>query len=179
MIWGSEIRLWFVCFCAKHYQKDWNLTKSTFTCSKSTRRPLEQDVKSVQLRHQNEANFFVLVSLLLTLNIFYTLLQFFCFNSEQVNAGRHMQYSFSYKQTEAVTHRCFSRKVFYKYLYILQEKIHVKVWLPLYWNHTSAWVFFCNYGTYLQQNASFREHICRTASVYRSKYRGCKCTGSL
>ena len=27
---------------AKHYQKDKNLTKSTFTCSKSKRRALEQ-----------------------------------------------------------------------------------------------------------------------------------------
>ena len=33
--------------CAKHYQKDQNLTKSAFTCS-SKKRALEQGPKSVQ-----------------------------------------------------------------------------------------------------------------------------------
>ena len=101
---------------------------------------------------------------------------FFYFNSEKVNAGRHMLYSLSYI---AVNQRCFSRKVFYKYLDSLQENIHAKAWLQLYWNHTSAWVFFCKYTTYLQQSAFFREHFWRTDIVYRSKYRRYKCRGSL
>ena len=60
-----------------------------------------------------------------------------------------------------------SRKVFYEYLSFLQENIHAKVWLQLYWNHTSTWFFFFKYATYLQQNAFFREHM-GTASAYRS-----------
>ena len=35
-----------------------------------------------------------------------------------------MLYSFSYVQTEAVTQKYFSRKMFYEYLDMLQEKIH-------------------------------------------------------
>ena len=54
----------------------------------------------------------------------------------------------------------------------LQENIHAKVWLM-----QSA--FVCKYAAYLQQNAIFREHFWRTASAYRSKYRGYKCRGSL
>ena len=47
------------------------------TCSKLTTETLEQDVKYVQSeqqRHQNDANGVVLVSLLLTLNKFRTML---------------------------------------------------------------------------------------------------------
>ena len=29
----------------------------------------------------------------------------------------------------------------------LQENIHTKVWLQMYWNYTFAWVFFCEYAT--------------------------------
>ena len=61
-------------FCAKHYQRDSNLTKPTFTCSKLKRRALEEGVKSVlsqQLRHKSNANFVVQVSLLSALNIVY------------------------------------------------------------------------------------------------------------
>ena len=57
--------------------------KSTFTWSKSRKRALEQGVRSVQsrhLRHQNDANLLALVSLLLTLNKFYTLF----YNSGQI-----------------------------------------------------------------------------------------------
>ena len=88
---------------------------------------------------------------------------FFYFNSEKVNAGRHMLYSLSYI---AVNQRCFSRKVFYKYLDSLQENIHAKAWLQLYWNHTSAWVFFCKYATYLQQNALFLERTSSKLLMY-------------
>ena len=35
------------------------------------------------------------------------------------------------------------------------------------------------YATYLQQNVYFRKHIWRTTYIYRSKYRGYKCGGSL
>ena len=52
-------------------------------------------IQSHQLRHQNGTNFVVLVSLLLTLNVFYTLFQFFYFNYEQANAVRHMLHSLS------------------------------------------------------------------------------------
>ena len=47
-------------------------TQQTFTRSKSTIETLEKDVKYVQkyLRHQNDMNDVILVSLLLTLNIF-------------------------------------------------------------------------------------------------------------
>ena len=63
--------------CAKHYQKDYNVTKSTFTCSKPKRTALQQGLKSVQswkLRHQNDGIFVVPLSLLITLELFYTLL---------------------------------------------------------------------------------------------------------
>ena len=39
---------------------------------------------------------------------------------------------------------CFSRKVFEEYLDSLLKNIHTKVWLELYWNPTSACVFFYN-----------------------------------
>ena len=45
-------------------------------------------------------------------------------------------------------------------------------------NHTSAQVFLCKYAMYLHHNPFFYKHICRTASVYRSKYRAYKCRGS-
>ena len=49
----KELHLWVrdppvFFFCDKHYQKYLNLTKLTFTYSKSKRRALEQGVKSVQ-----------------------------------------------------------------------------------------------------------------------------------
>ena len=79
---------------------------------------------------------------------------------------------------EAVTQRCFSRKVFYEYLISLQQNIiHAKVWLQLYWNRTSAWISLCKYAAYQQQNAFFRGHIEGAASVHRSKDRGSKCRG--
>ena len=53
----------------------------------------------------------------------------------------------------------------------LQENIHAKVLLQ-------SW-FVRKYATYLQQNVIFREHIWRTASAYRSKYRVYKWRGSL
>ena len=51
--------------------------KLTITCSKLTIETLEQGVKyfqSQQSRHQNDASGVVLMSLLLTLNMFHTLL---------------------------------------------------------------------------------------------------------
>ena len=82
------------------------------TCSKSgTRRALKQGLKSVQsqqLKHQNDADIVVLVSLLLTLKIIYTLFQSFYFNSKQVNAGKHMPYSLSYIQKQST--RCDFQK---------------------------------------------------------------------
>ena len=52
----------------------------------------------------------------------------------------------------------------------LQENVHAKVWFQS--------VFVCKYATYMEQNAIFREHFWRTASAYRSKYRGYKYRGS-
>ena len=135
--------------------------KSTFIYSRSKRRALEQDVKSTrswQLRYQNEAKFFCSTV--------------FIFNFEDVFSVLTLN-----RWMRAAIQRWFSRKVFHEYLDILQENIHVEVWPQLYWNHISTWVF-CKYATYLQQNVFFREQIWRTASVYRSKYRGYKCTGS-
>ena len=57
------------------------LTKLTFTCSKSTIETLEKGVKYVQKntkKYQNDAIDVVLMSLLLTLNIFHTF--FYCFH---------------------------------------------------------------------------------------------------
>ena len=41
--------------------------------------------------------------------------------------------------------RCSLKKVFWKYVANLQENTHAK---QLYWNHTSAWVFFCKFAAY-------------------------------
>ena len=73
----------------------------------------------------------VLASLLLTLNIFYTLFQFFYFNSEQVNTWLATVVFISI-YTEGVTQRCFPRKLFHEYLASLRENIYAKVWLQLY-----------------------------------------------
>ena len=54
-----------------------------------------KSVQSYQVRHQNDVNLAVLVSLLLSLSIFYPL-RFFYFNSEQVNVGWHLLYSLLY-----------------------------------------------------------------------------------
>ena len=35
----------------------------------------------------------------------------------------------------------------------------------LYWNHTSAWVFSCNFAAYFQ-NSFFKEHLLVAASVF-------------
>ena len=53
-----------------------------------------KNLSNVQLMHQNKAIFLVPVSLLLTLKIFYTLLWFFYFNYEQVNADSHPEVFF-------------------------------------------------------------------------------------
>ena len=77
--------------------------KLTLTCSKSKRRAVEQDVKSVQISKYEKKKtkkdyFVVLVSLLLTLNIFCALSQFFYFNPEQVNTSWHLLDSWSHIQ---------------------------------------------------------------------------------
>ena len=73
---GSILTFW-----SGHYQYsagyfDQNPTHPAITCSKLTIETLEQDVKLFKVnnkRHQNEAIGVILVSLLLTLNIFHTL----------------------------------------------------------------------------------------------------------
>ena len=77
-MWGSEIRLWFVCFLCKALPKILKLNEVNMYLFKFRikRIALVKRVKSVQsqqLRHKNHPNFVVLVSLLLTLNIFYAL----------------------------------------------------------------------------------------------------------
>ena len=73
-------------------------------------------------------------------------------------------------------------EVFFKksvlHLEILQENVHAEVWVQLYWNHISLWVFLCKYWTYLQESAFFREHIRGTSSIYRFYHRGYKSRGS-
>ena len=53
---------------------------------------------------------------------------------------------------ETVNQSCFSGKLFYEYLVKLHENIHAKALLQLSWNHTSTWVLFCTFTTYLQRN---------------------------
>ena len=43
-----------------------------------------------------------------------------------------------------------------------------KIALQLYWNHTSAWVFFCKFTAYFQNTFS-EEHPRTTASLFRRK----------
>ena len=45
MIWGLRPAFGMFVLCAKHYQQDLNITKSTFTCSKLKCRALKQDLK--------------------------------------------------------------------------------------------------------------------------------------
>ena len=78
-----------ICCISKTKQKHHNIcdrdTQSAFTCSKLTVEILEQGVnmfKVKQQRHQNNPNGIVLVSLLLTLKIFHTIV-----NVEYVIAG--------------------------------------------------------------------------------------------
>ena len=42
--------------------------------------------------------------------------------------------------------------MFWKYAANLQENVHAKVWLQLYGNHTSAWVFSGKFATYSQKH---------------------------
>ena len=37
----------------------------------------------------------------------------------------------------------------------LPENIHAEMWVEFYWNHTSVWVFFYKYATYLLPNVFF------------------------
>ena len=79
---------------------------STFASSKLKRTALKQSVKSdesKQLRHQSKGNFVVLMSLLVTLNIFYILLWLFCINSDQVNAEWRLLYSLPNIQRQSPT----------------------------------------------------------------------------
>ena len=136
-------------------------------------------MKSIQyLRHQDSANFVLLVSLLLTLNIFTPCSSFSILTMNRRMPGGicciHFHIYRSSHPQAFFKERCSTND-----LDSLQENIHAKSWLQLYWNHTSGWVFFCKYATYLQQNALFREHFWSTASVYCPKYRGYKCSGSL
>ena len=91
-MWGSKIRLWFVCFLCKTSPKRLKFNKTDIFMFKVKKKGLKS-VQSWQLRHQNDANFVVLVSLLSTLKLFYTLLKFFYDNSEQVNPCWHLLYS--------------------------------------------------------------------------------------
>ena len=81
-----------------------------------------------------------------------------------------MLHSLLYKQKQSAR-GVFQERCSTNSLDSLQENIHANVWLQS--------IFVCKYATYLQQNATFREHVWRTVSVYRSKYRGCNCRGSL
>ena len=75
-MWGLRSASGLFVFCAKHYQKRLKSKEVNIYMFKVKKRPLEQGLKSFQsqqLGHQNDANFVVLVSLLLILNIFYTL----------------------------------------------------------------------------------------------------------
>ena len=38
--------------------------------------------------------------------------------------------------------------------------------IQFYWNHTSGWLFFCKYATYLQQSAFFLENSSRERLLY-------------
>ena len=67
-----------------------------------------------------------------------------------MNACRDMQHSLSYIQKQSLN-GAFQERCCANNLDSLQENIHTKVWLQMYWNHTFAWVFFCEYAT-----------ICRT-----------------
>ena len=79
----------FGVFFFMSISSDYSLQVSTqpaITCSNLTMQTLEQGVKYVQ-RYQNDANGAILVSLLLTLNIFHTFFSSVSIvNFEQVNA---------------------------------------------------------------------------------------------
>ena len=95
-MWRSEIRLWFVCFLCRTSPKRLKFNKTDIFMFKVKKKGLEKGLKSVQswqLRHQNDANFVVLVSLSSALKLFYTLLKFLYDNSEQVNPCWHLLYS--------------------------------------------------------------------------------------
>ena len=158
MIRASEIRLWFLCFLCKTLPKRLKFNEVdiyflTFWHYKGTRTRWEICPKIIIKAPKR---------------------RWFCRSGVLTSEYWQSYPEFTFIYTEAVTQMCFSRKVFKEYLDSLQRNIHAKVWLQLYWNPTSACVFFYKYTTYLQQNAFFREHLRRTASVYRSKYRGKK-----
>ena len=74
---GSKIRLWFVCFICKTLPKRLKFNEIYIYMFKVKKKNIDQVLKSVQcyqLRHKNDPNFVVLVSLLLTLKLFYILL---------------------------------------------------------------------------------------------------------
>ena len=68
---------------------------------------------------------------------------------------------------DAALHRCSYEEVFWKYAANLQENTHAevcKVAKQLYWNHTSAWLFFCKFAAYFQ-NILLSEHLWRATSA--------------
>ena len=52
--------------------------------------------------------------------------------------------------SEAALQTCSYITLFREYAANLQENNQTEVWKQLYWNHTSAWVFFCNFAAYFQ-----------------------------
>ena len=70
-----------------------------------------------------------------------------------MNARWHMQHSLSYIQKQSLS-GAFQEKCFTNNLDSLQENIHTKMWLQMYWNHTFARVFFCKYATPFIVNTS-------------------------
>ena len=82
------------------FQAFLRVSQRAFTCSKLTVETREQGVKSAQSqqkRYQNGIIDFVLISLLLTLNIFYTFSSVSFVDLEQVNPQLELHIIFSFE----------------------------------------------------------------------------------
>ena len=140
---GSEIRLWFVCFLCKTLPKRLKFNAIAIYMFKVTKKNTRtrSEIRSKLTRHQNDTNFVVLVSLLLTLKIF-----FFtpCSSFSMLTLNKWMPAGICCVHF----HICRSShpELFFKkgvlHLASLQKNIHSEVWVQLYWNHTYVWVFF-------------------------------------
>ena len=116
------------------------------------------------IKTPNDAKFVAVVSLLLTLKLFYFTP---CSSFSMLTLNKWMAAGICCFHFDI--YRSSHPETFFKkgvlHLASLQENIHREVWVQFYWNHTSVWVFFQKYETYLQKNAFFREYIWGTHSV--------------
>ena len=112
-----------------------------FKVKKKSNRTRSKICSKLTNKTQNDANFGVLVSLLLTLKFFH-FTPCFSFSVLALNklipAAICCIHFHIYRSSHPVVF--FKRAVLH--LARSQKNIHAEVWVQLYWNHTSVWVFF-------------------------------------